>query len=240
MHNWRSPSIGHTSCSFVDERRTSTMSCFKSCVATIALILGLAHSTAGEVRTPAPPSVIDATAEQSYALTASAVTITAGAALSITWSAPSGRPASDWIALYKIGDANTGYIWWQYTAGATSGTASLTAPAQAGSYEFRYLLDNGYADAARSAAITVSSGTTYTLTPSATIIAPGGTLSVSWTAPGGRPAADWVALYKIGDPNTRYIWWQYTAGATSGTATLTAPAQAGSYEFRYLLDNGYA
>src|SRR3989442_15232882 len=41
------------------------------------------------------------------------------------------------------------------------------------------------------------------------------------------------------DPNTAYIWYRYTYGATSGSYTLTAPQQPGYYEFRYLLRNGY-
>jgi hypothetical protein len=82
---------------------------------------------------------------------------------------------------------------------------------------------------------------TYTLTPSASAVAPGGQLSVSWTASikGGN---DWIALFKKGDSNTAPFtdWVGWTAGATVGTFTLSAPTQAGQYEFRYLLDDGWA
>jgi hypothetical protein len=80
-----------------------------------------------------------------------------------------------------------------------------------------------------------------TLTVSASEVAPGGPLSVSWAAPSGRPSGDWIGLFKIGDPSTSYedIWWRYTNGTTSGTLTLNAPMQPGPYEFRYLLDDGY-
>ncbi len=63
-------------------------------------------------------------------------------------------------------------------------------------------------------------------------------MSVSWTAPGGR-AGDWIAVVKVG---ARYDddWYGLTNGATSGTLTLTAPTQPGQYEFRYLLDGGFA
>lgn len=79
----------------------------------------------------------------------------------------------------------------------------------------------------------------YTLTASPSQVSPGGQLTVSWTAPTGRPSTDWIALYKIGDPNTTYGSWQYTQGATSGNFTVTAPSTANRYEFRYLLQNGY-
>ena len=77
---------------------------------------------------------------------------------------------------------------------------------------------------------------TYTLTPSASAVAPGAQLSVNWTASiGGR--GDTIALYKKGDPNTAAGWWRETFGAAAGTFALTAPREEGQYEFRYLLDD---
>ena len=72
------------------------------------------------------------------------------------------------------------------------------------------------------------------LTPAS--VRPGDTLTIAWTAPGGRPATDWVGLFL---PDAAYeTWWAYTNGAASGSVTVAAPA-AGSYEARYLLDDGY-
>ena len=48
----------------------------------------------------------------------------------------------------------------------------------------------------------------YTLTATPSQVSPGGQLAVSWTAPTGRPSTDWIALYKVGDPNTVYSSWQ--------------------------------
>jgi hypothetical protein len=79
----------------------------------------------------------------------------------------------------------------------------------------------------------------YTLTPSTNTVAAGGQLGVSWTAQSGG-AADWIGLFKVGDPNTSYdYWWEYTNGATSGTLPVRAPTVPGQYEFRYLLDDGF-
>ena len=82
----------------------------------------------------------------------------------------------------------------------------------------------------------VPTSATYSVTASVNVIAPGGPLTVSWTATRGG-TRDSIALYKKGDPNTAAGWWQETFGAVAGTFRLTAPAQEGQYEFRYLLDD---
>jgi hypothetical protein len=86
---------------------------------------------------------------------------------------------------------------------------------------------------------TLTAGFRYnavTLTVSANSIAPGGTLSVHWVAPGRSPAnGDWIGLFRLGDPNKTPVWTQDTTGA-SGTITLNAPADPGAYEFRYLVE----
>ncbi len=79
----------------------------------------------------------------------------------------------------------------------------------------------------------------YALTASPSTVAPGGSITATWTAPAGRPATDWIGLYALGAPNNNYISWGYTNGATSGSMPFTAPSQAGQYEFRYLLNDGY-
>jgi len=70
---------------------------------------------------------------------------------------PAGRPERDWIGFYLADTdvTNREYGPWQYTNGQVSGSFEVTAPAQPGVYEFRYLLNNGYADIKRSNAVTV-------------------------------------------------------------------------------------
>lgn len=91
-------------------------------------------------------------------LSVSSNAITSGSPMIVSWVAPAGRSVWDWIGLFKVGDSNAGYGWYDYTKGATSGMLTLTAPTQAGQYEFRYLLDDGYVDAARSGQVTVKAG----------------------------------------------------------------------------------
>jgi glucose/arabinose dehydrogenase len=177
-------------------------------------------------------------ASGTFSLIASPNTVTPGGSLTVSWTAPSGRPANDWIGLYRIGDPETSFISWQYTAGTSSGNASFTAPGQQGQYEFRYFTNNSFIKVATSNPITV--GQTFSLSVNPGTANPGQTLTVTWTAPSGRPANDWIGLYKVGDPETSFISWQYTGGAPSGSTTYIAPSQPGQYEFRYFTNNGYS
>jgi hypothetical protein len=73
--------------------------------------------------------------------------------MSVTWTAP-GAQARDWLAVFKVGQSYNDE-WWGRTGGATSGSHTLIAPTEPGQYEFRYLVDDGFADLARSSPVTV-------------------------------------------------------------------------------------
>jgi uncharacterized protein (DUF1800 family) len=75
--------------------------------------------------------------------------------LSVSWTAPAGRPTYDWIGLYRVGAGPFDYLWWQNTGGAPSGTFTLAAPGEDGAYEFRYNLNDSFTDVARSNTVTV-------------------------------------------------------------------------------------
>jgi hypothetical protein len=83
--------------------------------------------------------------------------VTPGSTLTVSWIAPEGRSKWDWIGLFKYAAANTTYNdgWYDYTNGAISGTFKVIAPSEPGEYEFRYLVDDGFHDVARSETITV-------------------------------------------------------------------------------------
>jgi len=172
-----------------------------------------------------------------YALTASPATLSSGGLITVNWTALPGRPANDWIALYQVGAASTNYLWWQYTNGAASGSFTVKAPTN-GQLQFRYLLNDTFTVAATSNTVTVSSAG-YTLGATPATVPRGGTVTASWTAPAGSSVQDWIALYRTGAANTVYLFWKYTNGAASGSLSVTAPSTAGTYEFRYLLNNGY-
>jgi hypothetical protein len=95
-----------------------------------------------------------------------------------------------------------------------------------------------------------SSGSqTYTLSTPKSSYAPGEAISVSWTvSPGPGNAKDWIGFYLSSNAdNTKFIStdgaghqaWTYTDGQGAGTFTIIAPSTPGTYEFRYLLNDGH-
>ena len=91
--------------------------------------------------------------EEPFTVTPSTDAVDAGGEISVSWTAPGAQPR-DWLALFKVG-ADYDDDWWDHTNGETSGTRTLIAPTRPGRYEFRYLLDDGFVDAARSSPVTV-------------------------------------------------------------------------------------
>lgn len=90
---------------------------------------------------------------------------------------------------------------------------------------------------------TLTGGYTYelvSLTVSPDVVTAGGQLTVSWVAPSGRSSGDWVSLFRVGDPDASHGWAEHTDDAPTGRFTLSAPAQPGQYEFRYMVGENAA
>ena len=90
--------------------------------------------------------------DEPFTIAPSTNVIDAGGHMSVSWTAPGGR-ARDWIAVVRLGGSYDD-DWYGLTYGATSGTLTLTAT-RPGQYEFRYLLDGGFLEVARSSPVTV-------------------------------------------------------------------------------------
>ena len=174
-----------------------------------------------------------------YTLTAAPASVNAGENITVTWTAPAGSSATDWIGLYKVGDPETAFGWWRHTGGTATGTFTVAAPSTGGNYEFRYFIDNGYTRKATSNTVAVAGGSQYTLTATPNSVAAGGTVTVNWTAPAGSSTLDWIGLYRTGTGDTAIIAYKYTGGSASGSATFVMPTATGDYEFRYFINNGY-
>ena len=90
---------------------------------------------------------------------------------------------------------------------------------------------------------------TYTLSTPKSSYSPGEAISVSWTvSPAPGNPQDWIGFYPSSNADNKKFMstdgadhqaWTYTKGQGAGTFTITAPSTPGSYEFRYLLGNGY-
>src|SRR5262245_47882434 len=89
-------------------------------------------------------------------------------------------------------------------------------------------------------AVQAEAEVSLTATPAS--VQPGSPITVTWSVTAGQVSAfDWVGLFKTGDPNTSYdeSRWIYTNGNMTGSIAWNAPATPGTYEARYLLDNGF-
>jgi hypothetical protein len=89
-------------------------------------------------------------------------------------------------------------------------------------------------------------GTTLSANP--TTVAPGGTVTATWSGIANPSTTDWIGLYTPGAANTAYIDWLYvscsqTAGAAraSGSCPVTVPSTVapGTYQLRLLANDGF-
>src|SRR5262245_30923992 len=85
----------------------------------------------------------------------------------------------------------------------------------------------------------------FSVTGGPGLVVPGDELTVSWVTPAGRGCSgggDWIALYRVGDPNNTGasnghsdIRYDHVCGVVSGTWRLKAPSAPGRYEFRFMV-----
>jgi uncharacterized protein YegP (UPF0339 family) len=156
--------------------------------------------------------------------------------------------ATDWVGLYPVGAANSGYLTWYYLnndraappSGYSGAEVTFTMPLTAGDYEFRLFANDTQTLLTTSTKVVsqaVITAPTSAMTGSRLgIIVQGGPANVM----------DWVALYPVGAADSGYIAWYFlnnsttppSTGSSSAPLVFTAPA-AGSYEFRFFANNTY-
>ncbi len=168
-------------------------------------------------------------------------TVKPGQTMTVNWSVPTGHAnTKDWIAIFKQGATNADYGEWHYTGGATSGTMTFAAPVTAGTYEFRYLLNDSFTSAATSKPITV--GTTSTTPSPSPPPSDTGAPSVTITSPtNGAYIGNSVSINGTTSDNTgvtkREVWidgklrssglpytWGTKRGVARGAHTITVKA----------------
>ncbi|MBI3083285.1 MAG: hypothetical protein HYY90_02840 [Candidatus Omnitrophica bacterium] len=78
----------------------------------------------------------------------------------------------------------------------------------------------------------------FTVSASPVTVRPGESLTIEWTAPPGRPAADLLGVNVAGSPPASPLLSQSTGGAPTGRLSYTLPpgTQPGRYVVRYFLD----
>ncbi|WP_084649799.1 vWA domain-containing protein [Stappia stellulata] len=153
--------------------------------------------------------------------------VTTGAAFDVSWSQTISD--SDMVAIVPIGADEGTRNNYRRTGDASEG--SLTAPADPGLYELRYILDEGKKTLATVPIEVIKAEIEISGPEQATA---GAAFDVSWSQTVG--GSDMVAIVPVGaDEGTRNNYLR-TKDKTEGR--LTAPAEPGLYELRYILDEG--
>lgn len=177
-----------------------------------------------KVKATAPLTVTAATATLTVPPSAEAAE-----PLQIAWQGPAGE--GDYLDIVPAGyTATSGEIVYAYTRDGNP--AKLTAPTKSGTYDIRYVLEGtGGRKVLASSPLAVTQ-------PAATLKAPdmvvrSAPFKVEWTGP--NRAGDYVDLVKRGATATSgEITYFYTDKGSPGD--LTAPAEAGDYDLRYILE----
>ena len=190
-------------------------------------------------------ATITVTVSQS-SVTVSATTVSAGGTVTATVANGPGN-AGDWVGLYVASDPESTYVAWSYlngsrtrpATGVTSATLAFTLPMTPGTYNVRFFLNDSTTRLATSATITAPG-----LTLSATTVSTGATVTAT-IANGPANVGDWVGLYVASDPDSTYVAWNYLNGSRTRPATgvpgatlpFTMPTTPGTYNVRFFLND---
>ena len=168
-------------------------------------------------------------------VTAASATLTAppkaesGEPFTVEWTGPAGN--GDYVDIVPAGFTEvSGEITYAWTRDGNP--AKLVAPGKAGAYQVRYVLEGtGKRTVLRSSALEVAAAAATLKAPDSA--AKGAKVKVEWTGPKRR--GDYVDLVKKGQTATSgELSYFYTD--RDGSSELTAPAEAGDYEIRYVLE----
>lgn len=154
-------------------------------------------------------------------------TAAAGATVRVAWTGPD--YAADYVSVAKPESADNRYETFTYTS--RGNPLELRMPADAGSYEVRYVQAQKHQVIGR-APITVTAVSASLEAPSSA--AAGATIRVSWSGPGY--ADDYVSVAKADAAGNRYERYTYTSRGSP--LELRMPAEPGSYELRYVQHQG--
>ena len=169
-----------------------------------------------------------------------------GAKIPVSFKAPGALGESAWIGLVppdiahgssKENDRHD--VNYAYVSGQAEGTVNITGPKKVGKWEAR-LHDSTASDGNELAFASFEVVLpTVELVLGKAVVGPGEKVTVSFKAPEGMSTSAWAGIVPSEVPhgdeetNDRHdVDYKYLAGNTSGTLSLTAPDQPGSYDIR--------
>ena len=147
----------------------------------------------------------------------------AGATVRVAWTGPG--DGEDYVSVAKPAAGDTRYE--TYTYVRRGNPLEVRLPAEAGEYEYRYVSSKTRKVLARQpvSVTPVQAG----MDPPASAAA-GATVRVPWTGPGYD--GDYISVARPEAPDNRYETYTYTS--RGNPLNLRMPAEAGSYEVRYV------
>jgi len=176
----------------------------------------------GETAGSTPVEVVDA----DVTVTAPE-TVTTGARFTVGYTGA--VDGSDYVTIVPVGAEEGSYA--DYRRVSDASEQELTAPAEPGLYEVRYVLDEGGRTLASSPIEVVEGETTVSAPETVTI---GSRFTVTYT--GAVNGSDYVTIVPAGAEEGSYT--DYRRVGDASEQELTAPAETGLYEVRYVLDEG--
>ena len=149
--------------------------------------------------------------------------VEAGSGFTVDWQGPANQ--NDYVTIVAADAAEGQHLDYAYTRNGNP--AEITAPDEPGAYEVRYVMG-------QSRATLVSRAITVTET-SATLDAPteveaGSGFTVDWQGPANQN--DYVTIVAADAPDNQHLDYAYTRNGNP--AEITAPAEPGTYEIRYV------
>lgn len=190
------------------------------------------------IPTPAAPSEVVPPSEQSEShqqpaeiLTPATLTVpervTAGAAFTIEWTGPDNQ--DDYITIVPAGAPADVYTSYRETSEGSS--LELMAPVEPGAHEVRYVTSRSRTILASAPLEVVPAKASLDAPAEVTL---GATLEVTWTGPDNQ--GDFITIVPVGAADDAYA--SYANTETGSPVTITAPAQAGQAELRYVSGQG--
>jgi hypothetical protein len=169
----------------------------------------------------------------------SPASVSAGGTLNVNWTGIASPTPKDWVVLVPIGSPDANWVAWRYTTGTASGSMGLAIPPTVpmGSYELRLLANDTWQRLAVSNIVRV--GPTVVMSPST--VAPGGTMTVTYSGVLTPTSKDWLALVPLNGADANWVAWLYTSGRAADSLTFTLPANlaAGLYDLRLFANDSF-
>lgn len=147
-----------------------------------------------------------------------------GSLVGVRWTGPD--QANDFISVAEL-DAGEG-SWDEYTYTREGPLLQLRMPAKPGTYQIRYVLNDGRKALARRTITITPVGAT--ITPPAELPA-GDTVAIDWTGPDYQN--DFVAVVQAGEDGNKWINYTYTREGSP--MRLEMPPEEGDYEIVYVM-----